>query len=74
MEDLEARYPNFKSTLLNCFIKVSNHMKNPNFIARPAFKRLKKGSVSGWQASYNLKWPEPKEFSGVGTNRSEAEK
>lgn len=74
MAAIEAKFPNFKSTLLNCFMKVSNHMKNANFIARPAFKRVKNGSISDWQASYSLKWPEPKEFSGIGTNRAEAEK
>lgn len=52
-------------------MKVSNHMKNPNFIARPTFKHLKSKQ---WQASYSLKWPEAKEFSGEGTTRAEAEK
>ena len=71
---VEEKFPNFKSTLLNCFIKVSNHMKDANFIVRPSFKRINKGSLSKWQATYNLKWPEPKEFSGIGPSRSEAEK
>lgn len=55
-------------------MKVSNHMKDANFIARPTFKHLKKKGNSQWQASYNLKWPEAKEFSGEGTTRAEAEK
>lgn len=48
-------------------------MKDANFIARPAFKRFQ-GQPPRWQASYNLKWPEPKEFSAIGKNRAEAEK
>lgn len=49
-------------------------MKNANFIVRPAYKRLNKGSASQWQANYSLKWPESKDFFGIGSNRSEAEK
>lgn len=49
-------------------------MKDANFIARPTFKHLNRKTNSKWQASYNLKWPEAKEFSGEGTTRAEAEK
>lgn len=48
-------------------------MKDANFIVRPTFKRIE-GKTACWQASYHLKWPEIKEFSGIGTTRAVAEK
>jgi hypothetical protein len=74
LEALQVKFPNFKATLLNCFMKVSNHMKDANLILRPAFNRIGTGPNHRWKSSYSVKWPEPKEFSGIGNKRSEAER
>lgn len=74
LQKVEEKFPNYKSTLLNCFVKVSSHLKDANYIVRPSFKRQQKRGDIKWQASYNIKWPEPQQFSAIGNTRSEAER
>lgn len=74
LERIEKKFPDFKSTFLNCFVKVSAHLKDANYIVRPSFKKLPKRDGLRWQATYNIKWPELQQFSGVGYTRKEAER
>lgn len=74
LTELGKKFSNAKSTLLQCFVQVSRHVKNPNLRVWPNFSRVRKCTELLWQATYRLKWPEEKEFSGIAKTRAEAEK
>ena len=71
---VQSQFPNYKGIVVNCYQKVAGQKKDASYILKPAHKQLDTVAKGGkmWKATYNVKWPEPQSFSGIGLSLKEA--